>query len=469
MMKRILFTASFALSAGSAFSFPNASQDRSCPEDRYNGASLTGWREKAIALAVDGQFGEAREWVKKCFPAQVPACVQDLYAYVDHKTAPNVGNLQEAIAQAGSFKSPKDLPEEFWVKDANGEVSMTKIRFPKDIIRIAKEKGWPATPYRTRSTGGFEFGGNLFVVVVPGEKRDVALQVELPPGGDHNDPMPELGPNGEVQGRNTLTMIAVDKTHGHNSQAQLRKTFRASGAEDVYNWPETPATGCMSCHANPFRPISPVGYRTLNGEERFMTPEHKADVDAVNHVLNQDYSTWQGIEKDGHKIHAGRTLDEQPVGWAPPDSPTRKQDYIEKCAENLQSFTYSGFGGNQIEVKPDPNLSVNWKKIRTGMACYSCHNGDMRGTLGVNSFGREEIQFKLLVDRSVPEGMDLNINERLAIYKCLYKEANDVKDSWKTSGAWMKRQVCQDETPLLIPTTHTPATTPNGSHLDIHD
>ncbi|MEO5667178.1 MAG: hypothetical protein ABIR96_03890 [Bdellovibrionota bacterium] len=431
----------------------SSSDGMECPPDSNSGAVLDLWRSEAVKVVLHGNYGVVRNTLKKCFPDKVPACLKDLAQYVDQKTAKPPGNIKAALQQVSSIQKPKDLPEEFWVRDANGDVSDTQVRMPKNILQLAAQKGWPATPYKTRSSGGFEGGGNLFVVVVPGAKRDIALQVEIAPGGNRSDPMPTIPEDGSITGRGRLTMIYVDKNKAQQHIGQFRSAFKSDGQNDVYNWDETPENPkyCMSCHANPFRPISPVGYKALNGEDKPMTPEHKAKVDEINKILAIDHSEWPTIQSDGHDMKTSRDVDEQPIGWAPKDSPTRTQQFIEECSKNLMEEKIYGFAGYSSTVTPDPTQPLNWKKVRTAMACYSCHNGDMRGTLGLQSFSQKEIRFKLLVDRSVPEGMDLNTNERLAIYQCLHKEGEALADTWTKSGAWMTQKECRDTPRSLIP------------------
>jgi hypothetical protein len=204
----------------------------------------------------------------------------------------------------------------------------------------------------------------------------------------------------------------------------------------------------MGCHASPLRPISPVGYINTTGREQPMTPEHQREVDAINEVLAADRVVWGSYTSNGREHHRGPARDLMPLGFAPKNSPTRKEEFLRNCSSGIGPTGYSGFGAYYAELPGINQGNVNWEKVASAMNCTTCHaQGKIRGAL-TERFSRSEIRFKVLVDRSMPEDEDLNMDERLALVACLEAERNDpaVQDEWKKGGRWMKTVSCTDTT-----------------------
>ena len=388
----------------------NAAKDavyfaENCPKS--DAASLTAWRENAIGMFQSNSSLKVSTAFKKCFGNGVPQCLEQLKYFNEAKlrlaTGAGSNSLYEeynnALDKLPGLRSEKDLPPELLAKDAFGKPIPGRVVIPKDIIKIAKEKGWYTTNYKTRSTGGFNEAPNLFILVIPGVKQDIALQIQLPTGGNGYQPHVDLPEGHMVSGQESLTIISVDKTSKpYVGQTRL---MEANGGVDgtgqrTYGW--TKPSQCYGCHAVPFRPISPVGYENVTGAEIKMTPEHEAEVDKVNSVLLQDGISWGRAEVNGREIRFGVLEDALPIGWAPKDSPTRKEAYVKQCSSGLTDYNYEGFGGFRAQIKYDPSKSVNWKKVSRAMNCVYCHTPEgRRNFVGgrYNGFSRRKSSIQL--------------------------------------------------------------------------
>jgi hypothetical protein len=428
-----------------------------CPVDG-KAATLTAWREKQIAKLVGGESDgpdKVLADLKACFFNQVPKCMKGLESYAHEKNTrggyPSGGTDEgsEGAFAANILKSEKDLPPEFLAKDASGRVIPGEVKIPENIMEIAKRKGWLTTTYKTRSTGGFDNAPNLFILVIPGERKDIVMQIQLPTGGDNYDPVVTLPAGHAVTGQNTLTTITVDKTVTPNvGQLQLHnKDYDGNN----YKWSKNVRDGgdCISCHASPLRPISPVGYVNTTGREQPMTRQHQAEVDKINEVLARDRVVWGSYTSEGKEYHRGPPRDSQPLGFAPKDSPTRKEEFLRNCASGIGESTFSGFGAYEAALPAVDTSKIRWNKLAAAMNCTTCHGqGKVRGAL-TSHFSSSEIRFKVLVDRSMPEDEDdLNMDERLALVACLEAEREEpsVRDDWQQGGRWMKGVACTDST-----------------------
>jgi hypothetical protein len=127
--------------------------------------------------------------------------------------------------------------------------------------------------------------------------------------------------------------------------------------------------------------------------------------------------------------------------------PTRTKDFIlgangqPGCASRRPTVMVTDIfgrppGRNNIYTLTE-SPAIRWEKVRDAMNCASCHNNRQRGALNAGT-SWAEIDFKILVDQSMPWGwhrnpMDrgnpnkpvidlLNENERIALSNCLQAE-----------------------------------------------
>jgi hypothetical protein len=441
-------------------------QSASCPKENTP-AALTAWRADAINKAVNLQYTKVKEDLQECFGDKAPSCMKDLNYYVNEKINPMGDNypyysgLEKLYSENVSLKSEKELPEEFLAKDVNGNIKDGIVKFPSDIYEIAKKKNWPITSYKTRDMGGFDPTNNLVIVAIPGPKKDIVMQISIDmdasPYETILNPIPKPYSGKETKGHNTLTIISVDKTV-NPPVGQLRALLK-TGYDDVetlYAWQKDTNTfgtkNCIQCHASPFRAISPVGYKFFNGEEKSMGKEQEKTVDEINKILSRSGVSWgSAIASNGQEVRFGPPIDSQPLGWAPADSVTRKQEFIEKCSSERQPVYHKSrvYGHYKVNVIPNMEAKMDWQKISKAMNCVSCHNGKNRGVLHTG-LSESTINFKVAVSREMPESddpenplhPDLNPDERLALLWCLKKERQAVSEEWRKSGSWLQKTKC---------------------------
>jgi len=196
-------------------------------------------------------------------------------------------------------------------------------------------------------------------------------------------------------------------------------------------------------HASPLRTISPVGYRTTNGSETLMNAADTRKVDEINSMMIGAMD-WGSVKlPDGTVVRRGPEISSQPYGWAPPNSPTRTDAYLQSCSTSQNQFNYRAFGEYSLNTQMSPNPPVNLNRLKSEMNCVNCHNGSVRGKLHAG-FSFSEIEYKVLVDRSMPPGADLTMNERMALLSCLRAEFASNTVAWKQSGEWLRKEACTD-------------------------
>jgi hypothetical protein len=99
--------------------------------------------------------------------------------------------------------------------------------------------------------------------------------------------------------------------------------------------------------------------------------------------------------------------------------------------------------------------SVRWEKVRDSMRCAMCHNNIRRGGLNDDT-DYAQIDFKILVDQSMPYGShinpmdqgspdmpvidDLTGDERIALANCLQEEFELEKQELVK---WLTQSTCQ--------------------------
>lgn len=448
------------VSATSSANSTTSTETLTCPTN-FKADTLEDWRDKAISSVLKGNYNNVQTAMKECFSSEAPpGCMKQMEAYVDFKKNPDaaykmhqteyMGVPDSQLVEGPLLASEKDLPPEFLKKDKNGKVVEGYANFPPDILKLAKEKGWKAIGYKTRGTGGFDMAPNLSLVVIPGPQKDTYLQISPKPDKDVyrtvNEPYPESSDLSHGQG--TMTIITVDKSK--NPPVGQLRLLRYDQLAESYQWTkQTLATGamakCISCHTTPLRSISPRGYMTTNGDEKRMKPEDEETVSQINQMMLVEGLTWGKVKVGDQAYERGPDHDSQPYGWAPPGSETRSEDFIKQCAntsprQTVRSLDYAyNFNVQQSHDLKD----ITPQKISQAMNCVQCHDTSVRGFLH-GQFSFEEIKFKVLVDRSMPPGQDLSMDERISLVNCLRAEYAKVSTEWRKSGDWMKTNQCTD-------------------------
>lgn len=408
-----------------------------CPET-VTSETLTAFRESAISSALNGNYSDVNSSIRNCFP-EVPKCLDPVQKYVNAKSDGYAQYERNLTPVEGVTVSSVDqLPPELVTPQKT-------IKLPKDIMSLAKKKGWKAISYKTRSTGGFDNGPNLVLIAIPGPDKDIYLQISPPSENDYHRSVNEpYGKNVDPsKGQNTLTMITVNKQTNppvgqlHLMEKDINDSYRYS------NQIRAAGDDCISCHASPLRSISPRGYQVTHGGEKRMKPEDEKMVDEINEMMVVPGLTWGTFQKDGKKMNIGPADDSHPLGWAPPDSRTRKEDFLKTCATSETSFNYRSITRDYtVNLNYDRSQALDYQKVASAMSCNQCHSNSVRGSLHEH-FSPAEIQFKIMVDKSMPPGFELNGNERMALYNCIMAERSVLRDDYKKSAEWMKKSDCE--------------------------
>jgi len=432
-----------------------------CPKN-LKAKSLEKWRSKLIKQVIKKNYKKVQSAITSCFPATPPKCYGDLLYYADLKANPDDypqleydqddEDEDEEEAEEDvllnknelTLKSEADLPPEFLARDKAGKVISGEVNIPDNIEEIAKKKNWDTLLYKTRGTGGFNDGGNLFIVAISTPKVDIIIQSSPKPDKNPektaNNPLPKPSNPHMSEAQDTLTVITIDKTK-KPPVGQLRKLIKYDGKN--YSWSNTTKIqDCIGCHASPLRPISPRGYKHVNHEDK-MSPEQSAKTDAINKLLNRSGVSWgtsTGKNNDKKKIRLGPPIDSYPTGWAPKNFKTRTKDFIKKCSI-AKDINYKGFDKYKVKLSQNKPPKINWRRVRNGMKCFKCHNNTKRGILH-EDFSMDENIFKIAIDHSVPPDVDLNDDERLALVSCLKAERSILKKEWRKRGKWMEQSTC---------------------------
>ncbi len=451
-----------------------------CPESQADD-DMDSWRSAALEKALGGKYGEVSDAFKNCFPQGAPRCLKAVEEYVEMKKYPDLNsNLYKSElrpAQIGYIETPlklepvtpltlqseKDLPKEFTVEGKPG-----LIRFPPNILKLAKAKAWKALAYKTRSSGGFDQSPNLVLVAIPGRDKDIYLQISpnyiAPMVETANDPYPEAGVD-LSKGLKTLTIITVDKRKSP-PEGQMREIVDYG---DGYKWTNKLSSQTfIGCHTKPLCAISPSGYLINQGNEKRMKPEDEKSVQEINDMMLVEGLSWGAVSVDGHEVQRGPYVDSQPYGWSPANSEeTRSPEAIKQCAQSQRPIAYSDVTQDlnyKFQPSGDPTR-INAKHIANAMNCIQCHNSKIRGFLH-DQFQESEIKFKILVDKSMPPGAELNDDERIALYNCLIAEKDHWSETWIKTAPWAKRENCQSASigrPNPYPRARKNNSTPAGA------
>lgn len=441
-----------------------------CEEIAISGSIRT-WRNGLAKALEQGSISDATAaaQVNRCFPKDVPQCAQRLAAYAQ----------RDDIAPSGSDGTLVDLPQKQPPAEIIDPVS-GKYWIPDNIEQIARDKGWTSVRYKSRHAGGFDPGTpNLLMVYVPGDKVnppvpfDRWLNFPLPIDDDEpaasvpQKPRPKFGPprREEYELPNdfpgTFTMVSQDRaTADKPSNVYFQMFRRDSGSAAFSAGGAVDLAGCVSCHPNGLRAISPLGYHVRKGEERLPDEDWKA-VELINRKMIEGAgfkaALWgaggtPGLRKPLYRAERGPTMGPT----VPVNGISRTKAFIlggvingqqiDGCYKRASSIAVRDIFGRKPGIYKDHSefsLSetpvINADKVIAAMNCESCHANGQRWPLNQdNQSAIAQVRFKVLVDQSMPLGLHLNpfepgndtgeavdqltADERFALMNCLEAE-----------------------------------------------
>ena len=421
-----------------------AANELNCPPSG-TAANMTAYRDSVVESILSGDYAKANSSLQRCVNGLQVSCLSDAEYYLNLKRNPSMGRSAPETDPPGSrpvegftIKSVNDLPVPF--RAENGQ-----IKIPDNLAQVSQRNGWKTVSYKTRSTGGFDTAPNLTLIAVPGQDKDIFLQISPPPADhvDYYNPEPQIRGGNIAQAQDVLTVITLDKTK-NPPVGQLRLLEKDINTGN-FKWSDRlHSRSCTGCHTSPLRTISPVGYLTTNGSEQRMNPRTEETITEINEMMTGQAS-WGAYEtSSGQVMRRGPPIESQPYGWAPQRSPTRTEEYLKSCSTQQTNFEFSAFGQYTYSSSMTSNPPINYGKLQNAMNCAYCHNGNVRGKLHAD-FSFNEMVFKVLVDKSMPPGEDLNQNERMALLNCMRAEFRAVSGKWRESGEWMKSAACTDQ------------------------
>jgi len=470
-----------------------------CPAS--DASSIQTWRDQLGQTLVNEGSWSVGNQLTSCFHTSIPACFSRIEGAI--QTAPSVdyGSIfpDEQKRLPKIFQVDPTQPDQFQIP-ANLEaiIAGTDSAPANAAGETVDYTQWKVVKYKSRSTGGFDLGSvsptsrsteSLMLILVPGESftpplnYDRWINIGLPSdqGDDRFKPEPQralpawtdyTGTNGQYLPV-TFTMLTMQKPGDDGTRARIlfQNFSRQDGTSPVYRGNPSNPSGCKSCHANGMRAISPLGYfppgttpPVLDEGNTWMAPagtplgsaipqlpaETQAKVLEMNTLMSSygriDWGTV--VEADG----VSRTFVDpysisDTLGSLTP-AKTRDDAFLASCMNVQTEYDYTSIRGVETTIKMG-NVAPDPARVKAAMNCGGCH-GTIRAPIH-NEFSRGEVEFKVLIDRSMPMfTQGLTDSDRIALVNCLYAErsANDL--AWFTTGAG----ACTDA--LLPPPVVTP-------------
>jgi len=483
---------------------PSATPDAfPCPADG-SGTAIQTWRDGLIdKMNINGDYGyynvsgttENLQKINKCFLKEVPACLVTLKKFLranSHDTPYDQSNIKTT--------PQRQIPKELLESGADD----FKYVFKSNPEKIAEKNGWPVVKYKSRHSGGFEHStSSLMMIEVPGDKcnppvdydRFINLTLQADDKHDATNVVPtkDFATKEQLNGPKSnsfpsvTTMVTVKRATKDSPSEIYFQMFDRQNGTAVYN-PSRPSQGrsCYSCHSSGLRQISPLGFHVRDGEKQLPVKDWKT-VEKINMDMTAAAggkpSDWRSVtDKDGEKVSY---LDPESMGptFGPikplnrivttkdgvttETYPTRTKDFIlgdgikpgcatSRTTVNVRDILGRAPGDKNVYTFTS-NPPVRWERVATSMSCQDCHNGVYRGRLN-EATGRSTIDFKILVDQSMPgfshmdpldrgsrhahSKDDLNPNERIALANCL--RAEFAIEQTHTAD-WLKDTQCKDE------------------------
>jgi hypothetical protein len=444
--------------------------------------AINQWRND-VTTAMGNTLGNSaiNAWIQSCFPApaQVPFCVNRLDKYLNRRNGQSNQDIDLTT------DPHRRIPDELLVSGSD----TFQYVFRGDIEEQAKTLGWPVARYKSRHSGGFDSGTpSLLMIEVPGSKmnppvnfdRFINISLVKDDNEDGTNPTPQkhfpdaatLAADGGSYGGtypHVLTMVTVE--HGtRDAKARLYfQMFNRNGGVYSPAAPNNPS-GCVSCHPSGLRAISPLGYHVRAGETQ-LQPDNWFQVKQIDSDMTAGQRggiSWGSKTSDSGVVTP--TLDTKYFGpVVGPSEPlsqgTRTKEFIvgtdgvSGCQNSRGTVSVTDIFGrapgrnNVYTFTSTP--PVDWQKVSDAMDCEMCHNNERQGVLNELT-SSAQIDFKILVDQSMPFGVhknpldqgtdpaapvvdDLNLNERIALANCLQAEWGMERTKLRE---WLKQDSC---------------------------
>lgn len=457
------------------------------------------------------------EKLDACFPQKnkIPACFTRIYDRAEFLLTSSFSAKYSMVTVDNELNMRRPPEELMAVEPKSNEKLMRLFQTNpyKDAEQIAKENGWPVVRYKSRHSGGFDSTTpSLLMIHVPGNMMsppvdyDRYINIALP--ADQEDRSPDMnsinvhpipkekvpGPEYYKKGNdqpNTTTILTVQKGTGKNPSRIFFTKYDRSGEF----WSKAninPVQACYSCHPNGMRSISPLGFSISAKEHaagQIMPDGHWKKVREMNGsmslVQKNGIPDWGQIRDSAGKVRPLLNLNGVGPVYGPLKPlqrkvvkkedgsqqviyPSRTKKFILSCAKENTTISVRDIFGrapgrdNVYQMNSDP---IDWKKVKKAMNCASCHDNKIHGSLN-NSTDTSLIQYKILVDRSMPlwahrnplDKVDtstsaavtdaLNLNERMALVNCLFKEFNE---ELKLEKNWLTELSCTQSNKVAPP------------------
>ena len=445
---------------------------------------VSGWRVSAVAALPNGGTTVARN-IKTCFGDSVPSCLKRVYSY----------GGRDDIAGANEDASYADAPERQPPAELFAPTATPFQYFIKpDVEAVANANQWPVVRYKSRHSGGFDSEtASLLMVYIPGDKVvppvnfDRWVNFALPADGapDALTPSPQRPVPTEADFTasptafpRTFTMVSLTRATSTTQAEVYFQMFNRSGNTGVY----TPSgnsgvTGCISCHPNGLRAISPLGFHVRAGEAQLPTEAWLATKrmnEAMDGSAGGKLVSWRAGKPDAAGVRKPFLKPEASwpivgairpmngisrtqafiMGGTLPDGTTTPGCYKSRPTVNVLDIFGRPPGKNSVYSLSSTPLK-NWTKVRTAMACETCHNNRQRYAI-TSTTDAATVDYKILVDQSMPpnahqDPLDfadptaqpfdtLSLDERISLANCLRAELALERP---LLSKWLTQEVCQ--------------------------
>lgn len=467
-----------------------------CPEVTTRGG-VANWRDSLTDRLVSDQSNSSSvvKEINRCFPREIPQCVTHAKGFA----------LKDDVATEGEGEDMANMPQKRPPEELRDLLNPGDKNYwiPDNIEDVARQKGWTSVRYRTRHAGGFDSETpNLLMVYVPGDKVSPPVKFDrwlnFPLAVEESEadrlapapktPVPtraEYTSHGESLPK-TFTMVSQDiAEEGKRSRVYFQMFFRGTPKSPTFTagGPVSVRDGCVSCHPNGLRAISPIGYHTRAGEESLIAEDWKA-VDLINRRMVEAAGgkapLWgEGLSGIEMKPFYRAEFRGPVYGPARPfNAFSRTREFImggttggrafEGCFKSERTIViedifqrWPGVGQNNTAKLTSVNHpQINPDKVIAAMNCQGCHMDSTRAPLTGFGTGRLDttlLAFKLLVDQSMPVGLhkdpmdadnhsgvavdELTGDERIALYNCLKAEFQEEINSDNLSK-WLRQDAC---------------------------
>lgn len=457
---------------------------------------IEAWRNAAARdLNSDVASVVVNDRIKACFQENVPQCVTPVVNYIKRN------EVASARWDTTYEQTPQRRPPvEFLAPDAEGY----EYIIPPNIMEISEEKGWTAVRYKSRMSGGFDSQtANILMVYVPGEKFDQWLNFSTPAEATSDSdsdfdfvpsPQAPIHPDSFEPGSGAprvFTMVSLNKATTDKQAEVFFQMFNREDRGPKFSPRENQnISGCVSCHPNGLRAISPLGFHVREGEQVLPEIDWKA-VKIMNDAMDAGTGgktvSWRTANLENTNGETVKRAFYNPESHGPvigPETPlnnlgTRTEAFImggtftngESAVGCFNKRTrieltdiFDRPPGSKNIYSLSENPSIRWKKVSEAMNCASCHNGSKRSSLrGDDSQLWREVEFKILVDQSMPLGAhynpldsynneagnvnnpvvdELTADERIALANCLQEEFSLER---KELAKWLSQKHCSAE------------------------